>query len=69
MLQKKQAPSKKEVLVNGKSVSFTDHSDELRCSEFAFCSSPFYDFDYCPLMKQTDNCKNCRWYEDGTKQL
>jgi len=52
---------------NNEAVSFTDHSDELRCSEVAFCSSPFHDFDNCPLMAKTDNCKRCSNYEDGTK--
>lgn len=55
------------VVSNNVAVSFTDHSDELRCSEVAFCSSPLYDFDNCPLMAQTDNCKRCSNYEDGTK--
>jgi hypothetical protein len=33
-------------------------------SEVAFCDNPIHDFDRCPLIKQTNNCKNCTWYNN-----
>lgn len=34
----------------------------LCSSSLAFCDSSIHDFDNCPLIKQTDNCKKCRHY-------